>query len=142
VNFLNLYHLIIEQLLIESVNIPFLAQLNAEIEVVENLYRKKDKQKFKSELKIFKKRFIAKLVKENYNSILTKFFPFLIDDIKTTDDDFYKKLFNTPEIWENMTPEEFKDFVKDVESSVDYFSSRNHSEFSNLKFLSIGYIKY
>ncbi len=141
-NFLNLYHLIIEQLLIESVNIPFLAKLNSEIDVIESLYRKKNKERFKKELKIFKKKFIAKLVKENYNSILTKFFPFLRDDIKTSDDDFYKKLFNTPEIWENMRPEEFKEFVSDIESSVNYFSSRNHSEFSNLRFLSKEYIKY
>lgn len=141
-NFLNLYHLILEELLIESVNISFLAKLNAEIEVSENLYRRKDKKKFKEEIKIFKKRLISKLVKENYNSILSNYFPFLRDDTKTTDDDFYKKLFNTPDVWENMDQDTFKSFVKDVESAIEYFSSRNNSEFENLKFLSMQYIKY
>lgn len=141
-DFLNLYHYIIEQLLLESVDRSFIAKLNAEIGVIEGLYRKKDKVHFKNEVKILKKKLIAKLVKENYNSILSKYFPFLRSETKTTDDDFYKKLFNTPEIWETFEKEKFENFIKDVEEAVDYFKVRNNFEFENFKYISKDYLRY
>jgi hypothetical protein len=141
-DFLSLYHLIIEELLFESVNRSFLAQLNAEIEVAKSLYRKKDKKKFKDELKVIKKKLIAKLVKENYNSILSKFFPFLRDDVKTTDEDFTRKFFGTTDIWENIEADDFKNLIIEIEMAIDYFGAKNHSQFSNINYLSKNYIKY
>ena len=141
--FLELWDLLQEQIIEESVKTLSDASIvNGEIETLERLYRKKDKPKFKEELKKLKKQFMSTLVKENYKSLLSKYFPQLRNETRKTDDEFQDILFNTPEIWENFDPQMFVDFLNDFESALDYLASRNHGENRRLRFLSKEYLKY
>jgi hypothetical protein len=141
--FLELWNLLQEHLIEESVKVLSDSSIiNAEIEVLEGLYRKKDKPKFKQELKKLKKQFMSKLVKENYKSLLSKYFPQLRNETKKTDDEFQDILFNTPEIWETFDPQMFVDFLNDFENALDYLASRNHGQNRRLRFLSKEYLKY
>lgn len=139
-NYTNLCNLILEELLLESLQ-SGISKLNSELEIIKTKFRG-DKPEFKKQLKQFKKKFIAKIVKENYNSLLTTFFPQLVRHKDTTDDAFYNLLFKHPDVWTDMTSDDFKDFVHRVEQSIDYWSERNNSQFDNLRFLSQKYIKY
>jgi hypothetical protein len=141
--FLELWNLLQEHLIEESVKVLSDSSIiNAEIEVLEGLYRKKDKPKFKQELKKLKKQFMSKLVKENYKSLLSKYFPQLRNETRKTDDEFQDILFNTPEIWETFDPQMFVDFLNDFENALDYLASRNHGQNRRLRFLSKEYLKY
>ena len=141
--FLELWNLLQEHLIEESVKVLSDSSIiNAEIEVLEGIYRKKDKPKFKQELKKLKKQFMSKLVKENYKSLLSKYFPQLRNETKKTDDEFQDILFNTPEIWETFDPQMFVDFLNDFENALDYLASRNHGQNRRLRFLSKEYLKY
>lgn len=85
---------------------------------------------------------MSKLVKENYKSLLSKYFPQLRNETKKTDDEFQDILFNTPEIWETFDPQMFVDFLNDFENALDYLASRNHGQNRRLRFLSKEYLKY
>jgi transcription initiation factor IIE alpha subunit len=139
-NFLKLCNLILESLLIENVKQLDLHKIYSEINYSEELYRKKDKQKFKNELKEIKKRLISKLIQTNYNSMMDNYFPSLKKDSKMSSDQFHNKLFNTPEIWENFKPEDFSKFIEDIEKAIDFLSSIHNSRYSNLKLISKKYI--
>ena len=141
--FLELWNLLQEHLIEESMKVLSDSSIiNVEIKVLEGLYRKKDKPKFKEELKKLKKQFMSKLVKENYKSLLSKYFPQLRNETKKTDDEFQDILFNTPEIWETFDPQMFVDFLNDFENALDYLASRNHGQNRRLRFLSKEYLKY
>lgn len=140
-NFTNLCNLILEDLMLEALQTSDLSKINSELEVVKNKFRG-DKGEFKKQLKYFKKKFISKIVKENYNSLLTTYFPQLVKHKSTTDDAFYNLLFKHPDMWTDLTPETFKDFVRKIEDGIEYFSKRNNAEFDNLRFLSHNYIRY
>jgi hypothetical protein len=140
-NFTNLCNLILEDLMLEALQTSDLSKINSELEVVKNKFRG-NKGEFKKQLKYFKKKFIAKIVKENYNSLLTTYFPQLVKHKSTTDDAFYNLLFKHPDMWTDMTEELFKDFVLKVEDAITYFSRRNNAELDNLRFLAHGYMRY
>jgi hypothetical protein len=140
-NFTNLCNLILEDLMLEALQTSDLSKINSELEVIKNKFRG-DKKEFKKQLKFFKKKFIAKIVKENYNSLLTTYFPQLVKDKNTTDDAFFNLLFKHPDMWTDLTPESFKDFVVKIEDAIEYFSKRNNSEFENLRFISHSYMRY
>lgn len=141
--FLELWDLLQEQIIEESVKtLSDASIINGEIEILERLYRKKDKPKFKEELKKLKKQFMSNLVKENYKSLLSKYFPQLRNETRKTDKEFQDTLFNTPEIWENFDPQMFVDFLNDFENALDYLASRNHGQNRRLRFLSKEYLKY
>ena len=141
--FLELWNLLQEQIIEESVKtLSDASIINGEIENLEKLYRKKDKPKFKEELKKLKKQFMSLLVKENYKSLLSKYFPQLRNETKKTDDEFQNIFFNTPEIWENFDPQMFVDFLNDFDDALYYLANRNHGENRRLRFLSKEYLKY
>lgn len=140
-NFDNICNLILEDLILEALQRYDLSKINSELEVVKNKFRG-NKLEFKKQLKRFKKKFIAKLVKENYNSLLTTYFPQLVKYKTTTDEAFLNLLFTHPDMWTDMTQESFKDFVAKIENAIEYFSKRQNSEFENLRFLSHNYMRY
>lgn len=140
-NFLEFCNSILENVLLESMHQSDILKIHSEISELEKKYRAKDKPTFKNELKKIKKAFVSKLVKENHKSIMDKFFPFLKEHRLLSERDFSVK-FYAPETWENIQPEQFDLFLKDVEGSIDFFSSKQHSRFSNLRFLSNAYIRY
>ena len=140
-NFDNICNLILEDLILEALQRYDISKINSELEVVKNKFRG-NKLEFKKQLKRFKKKFIAKLVKENYNSLLTTYFPQLVKHKTTTDEAFLNLLFTHPDMWTDMTQESFKDFVAIIENAIEYFSKRQNSEFENLRFLSHNYMRY
>jgi hypothetical protein len=129
-------------LLLEAVSPSDILKISSDISELEKQYRAKDKATFKNELKQIKKIFVAKIVKENYNSIMSKFFPSLKDETSLGDDAFKQMFFNTPEIWENIEPDQFAQFIQEIEKAIEFFAARNYSRFGNLRFLSNAYIRY
>lgn len=127
--------------LLESMQPSDIVKLYSEISELEKQYRSTDKPTFKNELKKLKKAFVSKLVKENHKSVMDKFFPFLKENRFLSDDDFSVKFYD-PETWENIQPEQFNLFLKEIEGAIDFFSSKQHSRFSNLRLLSNSYIRY
>ena len=140
-NFDDICNLILEDLILEALQRYDISKINSELEVVKNKFRG-NKLEFKKQLKRFKKKFIAKLVKENYNSLLTTYFPQLVKHKTTTDEAFLNLLFTHSDMWTDMTQESFKDFVAIIENAIEYFSKRQNSEFENLRFLSHNYMRY
>jgi len=136
-NFSELYNLLLESVLPSDI-----LKISSDISELEKQYRAKNKPTFKNELKKIKKTFISKIVKENYNSILNNFFPFLRKDTSLSDNDFKQMFFNTPEIWEKIDPQQLEEFIKEIEKAIEFFASKNHSTFGNLRFLSNRYLKY
>jgi hypothetical protein len=129
-------------LLLEAVSPSDILKISSDISELEKQYRATDKPTFKNELKLIKKIFISKMIKENHNSIMSKFFPSLRDETSLGDDAFKQMFFNTPEIWENIEPQQFQEFVQEIEKAIEFFASKNHSRFDNLRFLSNRYLKY
>ncbi len=129
-------------LLLESVIPSDILKISSDISELEKQYRATDKATFKNELKQIKKIFISKIVKENHKSIMDNFFPFLRAQTSLGDDAFKQMFFNTPEIWENIEPQQFAEFVNEIEKGIEFFASKNHSTFGNLRFLSNRYLKY
>lgn len=140
-NFLEFCNSILENVLLESMHQSDILKIHSEISELEKKYRAKDKPTFKNELKKIKKAFVSKLVKENHKSIMDKFFPFLKEHRLLSERDFSVK-FYAPETWENIQPEQFDLFLKEVEGVIDFFSSKQHTRFSNLRLLSNAYIRY
>lgn len=130
------------ELLDESLTMTTLSNFNQQIETVDRMYRREDKIKFKEELKNIKKRLMSKLVKDDYKSLLTKYFPSLKERTNLTDDEFKNVFYNSPAVWENMEPETFESFQKDFEKALEYFSSRNYSQHNKLALLSKNYLRY
>jgi len=129
-------------LLLEAVLPSDILKISSDITELEKQYRATDKAIFKNELKQIKKIFISKIVKENHNSIMNKFFPSLRDETSLGDNAFKQMLFNTPQIWEKIEPKQFQEFIQEIENAIEFFASRNHSTFGNLRFLSNRYLKY
>jgi hypothetical protein len=129
-------------LLLEAVLPSDILKISSDITELEKQYRATDKPTFKNELKQIKKTFISKMIKENHKSIMDRFFPFLKDKTSLGDDAFKQMFFNTPDIWENIEPQQFQEFVQEIENAIEFFASRNHSAFGNLRVLSNRYLMY
>jgi hypothetical protein len=142
-NFFNLYNLVLENILLESMGgiIRELGKYHLEIENTREFYGK-DKVELKKQLKLLKKKLIAKLVKEDYNSLLTNYFPELIPYKKESDEAFYNMMFKHPDIWNDMTQDMFKKFIDDIENGIEYFAERNNGEYDNLRYLLMRYIRF
>lgn len=141
-NFFNLYNLVLDSILLESmVNVRDIGRFHAEIETIKKTYGK-DKAELKRQLKYFKKKVIAKLVKEDYNSLLTTYFPQLVPYKKTTDEAFYNMMFKHPDVWTDMTHDKFKQFIDNIEDAIKYFADRNNGEYDNLRYLLMRYIRF
>ena len=141
-NFLSLYNLVLENILLEGmVSIRDIGVFHAEIETIKDTYGK-DKAELKKQLKHFKKKVIAKLVKEDYDSMLTTYFPQLVPYKKTTDDAFYNMMFKHPDVWTDMTHDTFRQFIDKIEDAIKFFAHRNNGQYDNLRYLLMRYIRF
>jgi hypothetical protein len=133
-------NLLLNDLLFESlVDRAFLHQLDYDIkELRKNSVGKREEMK--PELKELKRKLISKLIKDNYNMLLSKFFPHLRRESRTLEDEeFSNILFNDPNSW-RMSMEQEDEFENSLEKTIRYFYTKNHQEYTNLRYLLSDYI--
>lgn len=134
------YNNLVDEILNESLAIGYISDLNRELEKLKRQL-KGNKEQFRNELKMIKKRLISKFIKENYKKLLSDFFPHLKDKTQLSDTEFYSLLFSNPENWSNLSIENFQNFSHTVENSINYFYQRHNHEYDNLKYLRHDYVK-
>jgi hypothetical protein len=140
--FSELWNLLLEDLMLESITDYDLLRFDAKINKAEESFRLKDKERFKKELKKIKKELISKMIKEDYKSLMSRYFPQLRDKKYLTDEEFNDMFFGNPENWEHFDRESFKTFINEVEKSIEIFIKRRLTSDDKLRLLSKEYVKY
>jgi len=129
---------LLNELLFENVDRIFLGNIDHEIKNLRKRYIG-NREEMKPELQELKRKFIAKLIKHNYNMLLDKFFPNLRRFARLEDEEFSNILFNDPNSW-SMSLEQEDDFKNKLDRSIRYFFMRNHGEYPSLRYLLSDYM--
>jgi hypothetical protein len=141
-SFDELFECVYFEVIEESFDNLHIRKIDNQIKYLEDLYRLKDKVRFRKELKDVKKDFIAKLVKENFKSLRSKYFPNLKVNQKELDSIFRRNFYNDVENWQDFDQEKFSSFISEVEDIINYYSEINNGEFDGLRLISGKYMKY
>jgi hypothetical protein len=131
---------IMEVLLNEKLQRSYLTDINTEIKnLIDREKKSGNFEVLKKHLKNIKKRFIAKLIQEDYNSILSTHFPQLKKDKGLPDNVFARKLFN-PDNWMFQSVQQEKALFNSLEKALKFYAGRDYQEFSNLGYLRGDYL--
>lgn len=128
---------ILKTILLEGIDKYFLNKMNNDVGYILKGYKSTER---KQKLKERSKDLIVHILNGNYTNILNKYFPNLIKIAGKIPDSEFKGRLDQEFANQNISADQYKQMLKDIDSIIYMLGSRNNQEHKYLMYLRTGYL--